>query len=88
LLRQLAIGLHQGLPRFLQGLRIGRRQGLCFLPVQGDFEQVILLHQPFDLFLRPSQLARVQGGRLDGKRLLELGFEDGLVRLQLARLLL
>ena len=66
----------------------GAAQGFAFSWARLTLSKIILFQQPLDLLLGPGQLARVQGGGLNRQRLLELRFKDGLVRLQLAHLVL
>jgi hypothetical protein len=88
LLGQLAVGVGQRLTRLVQGLRVGGGGSFGLLLLEGDLQQVVLFHQPFDLLLSLGQLARVDGGGLDRERLFELGLQDGFLRLQLAHLVL
>ncbi len=47
-----------------------------------DLEQVVFLHQPADFFLRAAAVPAINRGRLGGKRLLELGLQEFIVRLR------
>ena len=84
LLRDFAVGFRQGLSRSVQLFRVWSSHGFRLRLVQADFEQIVLLLQVSDFLLRLGQLTRVNGGRLHGKGFLELRFEHGLLRLQLA----